>query len=758
MVDAADDASLLDPSELHLNRRFKAHGSTVSLVISTQASFDRLQALRRLLDAWDGIVCCAMLLERRDLLEESGHESNKAGMLRELQTLHSQSRGRLELHAFHRTRCHGGPYPINTLRNFSLDAAARLHSSHVWILDVDCVPCSDALSTLIGTPERLAALRRLCCEEGDALVVPCLDTLASAGTLPPFQTAAEAKTALLQGTATPFMHERWPQGHRATNFSAWAGADGAECSLFLGPLRYEEFFEPYVIVSLALCPRFDASLTGYGRNKALHALHLHRCGARFWAATSLCVVHVAHEPSRDFLAALGDGDRVGSSDGGKRPLAAAKRRYEAAAAYISRSCTAQLPPPLLAVKDDSKRSSSNRSMPSGLCCQWSPDAPRAARAAARQAMADNSDGSRALLMQLCSRWMDYSPPHATSTLVPPQPPPRSLQPLRSLQRGSYEASGEQQQQVVQQQAGQQQAGQQQADEVWLVTHLSADRLQRFAGLLDSWPGHCAAAVWVGRDSKAAAAVRSFRSTLHPNRPSSSELRLVIVSGPPPTWRAQRSRIGAAPPSTYPVNLMRGTALDAAPESAVVLVADVDARPPLALGAALCSAACGDDEWAAGMRKLVVSTCRERGRFLVLPALEQAEGAHADGEQAGRQPDSLMSLVLAATPSQAQVALARCASSLQAFHFRTCPDGHAPTRTSVWMETVLGRPYDITDTLDLLPESTRGYEPYGIVEAKRLRSLHGSSSGDVDQLGYDRRFIGWHKDRVVRVAPASRAHL
>jgi hypothetical protein len=53
-----------------------------------------------------------------------------------------------------------------------------------------------------------------------------------------------------------------------------------------------------VIVALSVCPRFDEGLSGYGRNKALHTLHLHRCGARFWASAAACVVHWPHAPSR----------------------------------------------------------------------------------------------------------------------------------------------------------------------------------------------------------------------------------------------------------------------------------------------------------------------------------------------------------------------------------------------------------------------------------------------------------------------------
>ena len=66
------------------------------------------------------------------------------------------------------------------------------------------------------------------------------------------------------------MAARWPVGHRATRFAEWAAPESR--ALFLGPLRFEPLFEPYVIVAVALCPPFDEGLSGYGRNKALHAV------------------------------------------------------------------------------------------------------------------------------------------------------------------------------------------------------------------------------------------------------------------------------------------------------------------------------------------------------------------------------------------------------------------------------------------------------------------------------------------------------
>ena len=65
------------------------------------------------------------------------------------------------------------PCPINEWRNASLRSASEL-GHLVWFLDIDCVVSAGACETLIGTPERDAALRERCCIFGDAVVVPCL--------------------------------------------------------------------------------------------------------------------------------------------------------------------------------------------------------------------------------------------------------------------------------------------------------------------------------------------------------------------------------------------------------------------------------------------------------------------------------------------------------------------------------------------------------------------------------------------------------
>ncbi len=734
-----DDSALLDAG--HVRHHCRLHVNCVAnalptVAIVTQCSFDRRAALERLVKAWDGVVVCALLLEDR---RAAAIAEPMSDMIAALTTAHTALRQHLLLDVYRRSAVDAAkPYPINRLRNAALSAATTLGVPLVLILDVDCVPSEGALAALVGDPSRAAALHRLCFDDGDALCIPCVEML-SAESAP--VSLAAVKAAVRDSRAQPFMAERWICGHRATDFARWA-ASSAAAPAFIGPLRFEEFFEPYVVVALSMCPRFDEGLSGYGRNKALHALQLHRCGARFWASAATCVVHWPHAPSQDFDAALGtpsEGGDVGSRrsrEMGKQHLMAAKRRYETVARALVSHCYATLP--LLPSPGEGRLS---RQVMAGRCCRWAdgtpPEAIAAARAMLRHRVGDspNSDDSdHARLVQLCSRWLEYTAPSATST---------PLAPIGTPCTTDDEAA-------------------------WLVTHLSADRLDRLGALVASWPGCIVAAVWVGRDRRATAAVRAFAEALRAHRVR--QCRLILVRGPPPTWNLGRPFASAlscrAPPSTYPVNLMRRIALDHTPDAALALLTDVDARPPLALGLALASGDAKRQEqqheqlslavlppsswqpapsqpsqpsptsppplsWCMAVRTLVHETCRNRGRFLVLPALEFVPELLASTIS-----EAAADLMEPTSAPTAQAALSRHAELLRSFHSMSCPDGHAPSGAAKWLSDVLRHSPTAIAAVDV--DYAPGYEPYGFVEVRRLKAMG---------CGPDERFIGWHRDRV-----------
>ena len=298
------------------------------LGIATQCSLDRVDSLRLQSAAWQGPVVVAVLAE---CLAAPGHPqiTRKAGMAR-LRELHRQAQGRVQILVYQRAHP-GRPYPVNAMRNLALHAACTWQL--VWILDVDCVPVVDAYANLVGTLAQRDQLCRMCCNDGAAIVIPCFELSPAQTQSPPSRTLEQARAAVAAGELTPFMQDRWPQGHRASDLGRWLAAAKPPSPAFVGPLCYEEFFEPYVIVCAALAPLFDEGLTGYGRNKALHTLQLARCGAQFWNATGACCEHRGHAPSRDFHRAVG----APTADG-KLHLAAVKRQYATSVQRIQDAC------------------------------------------------------------------------------------------------------------------------------------------------------------------------------------------------------------------------------------------------------------------------------------------------------------------------------------------------------------------------------------------------------------------------------------
>ena len=84
-------------------------------------------------------------------------------------------------------------------------AAARTRL--VLVVDVDCVMATGSCEALVGSPDKAAALLRLCLE-GDAVVVPALE-LCGGGSLCDGLTVHQAKQMLQDGSMQPFMHSRY---------------------------------------------------------------------------------------------------------------------------------------------------------------------------------------------------------------------------------------------------------------------------------------------------------------------------------------------------------------------------------------------------------------------------------------------------------------------------------------------------------------------------------------------------------------------
>ena len=116
----------------------------------------------------------------------------------------------------------------------------------------------------------------------------------------PTRATAEGKdtavTMFWDGRIKPFHMDRYTAGHRATDYKKWLTA--------VKPyrVRYEEGFEPYVLVARKFVPWYDERFVGYRKNKVVHLLHLAQTGMQFIIHPRAFTVHAPHPRARTWKA------------------------------------------------------------------------------------------------------------------------------------------------------------------------------------------------------------------------------------------------------------------------------------------------------------------------------------------------------------------------------------------------------------------------------------------------------------------------
>lgn len=207
------------------------------------------------------------------------------------------------------------PYPINCLRNLAMSQA---RTELVFLLDVDF-----ELPSGLGTElRRRADYRPLLLSlrtSRTALVVPAFE-LRPAAKMP--STRRDLASQLASGDASLFHVRHFPKGHRATDLTRWLS-----CTRAYG-VAYEEYFEPYVIVSRRHAPSYDERFVGYGMNKVSHLYNLAVDGTRFVVLPEHFAVAYEHPRSASWHAIFGRDAETASKREAKRRLARLYRDFK----------------------------------------------------------------------------------------------------------------------------------------------------------------------------------------------------------------------------------------------------------------------------------------------------------------------------------------------------------------------------------------------------------------------------------------------
>lgn len=289
-----------------LDTRKPRSPSDVTLV--TQLSFERLYMLEGQCNVWDGVVSAAVyiaLVNGQAVTVELN--SNQDPQLTHMdvilktfedfhQIVEAKSLCKLDLQLVSQeveSIWLSALYPVNAMRNRAL---ANARTDVILLLDVDFWPAVE-LSEMMRQPGKYESLLAAV-NDGNAIVLPAYET-GDSGEIG-IEVAREAvaggkDTAALMfwdGRLKPFHTDRYKAGHRATDFRKWLVASRPY------RIRYEEGFEPYVLVARKFVPWTDERFVGYRKNKVVHLLHLANLGLKFVVHPRGFVVHSPHPRAR----------------------------------------------------------------------------------------------------------------------------------------------------------------------------------------------------------------------------------------------------------------------------------------------------------------------------------------------------------------------------------------------------------------------------------------------------------------------------
>ena len=256
----------------------KKHQDPLDVTLVTQCSIDRLPNLEAQLAAWNGKASVAIYLK-----PEENDESTKEYIMTTIKQSKrlAQEEGRM-IDRFDVTVAvvegciDDEQYPINFLRNVALLEARRQHlrlhstldNSAVLLVDVDFRPSCNLYETL-HCPEAARAI--LNCRR--VVVCPAFESIGC-----PDLTLSSLKDYVDNGDAEGFHLSHFPAGHGPTDFEKYwkesikSGHNATASDLWRASydIKYENLFEPYVVMATVDVPLYDERFTGYGLNKVSH--------------------------------------------------------------------------------------------------------------------------------------------------------------------------------------------------------------------------------------------------------------------------------------------------------------------------------------------------------------------------------------------------------------------------------------------------------------------------------------------------------
>jgi hypothetical protein len=307
----AHSSGLLCPLEFKTQLRYAAtraraaQGNTCTLV--TQCSVDRLERLAQQAIAWNSSLSAAVYISTDSVQDTAEGLAHVRALVARLDA-DSTYTGELVISVLYGHEdspwlwdssvpggADGPLYPINALRN---TAAAVATTALLFLVDVDFVPSPGLQEWVEFQGDGNSADLTDRCRQGDLIVVPAFECTTSSVANPCSSalTFEDVCAGIDDASITAFHVQHFPAGHSPTDYVTWRARSAARDTATY-PVRYGEYYEPYVIMAKSCFVPYDERFRGYGMNKCIHLRALAERGHTFHVLPGHFLVAECHERS-----------------------------------------------------------------------------------------------------------------------------------------------------------------------------------------------------------------------------------------------------------------------------------------------------------------------------------------------------------------------------------------------------------------------------------------------------------------------------
>lgn len=299
-------------SKIYFPQAIEDRGST-DVSIASQTSLNHLHNLINLVETWDGHISVGVFSLGIELEEALGiiknlvlcHSkiANQVTFSLLVPLSHPPEETRFQFSITNNDKCskqpmrmkdeqinynNQVPYPVNALRNVAL---SNVHTSHVFVIDIDMIPSSNLRHHLLNT-----ILQKYEQNELTAFVVPAFEV--DSQTVKP-----DDKKQLLrhwkEGSVRPFYADVCWKCQKYTQYEYWQNEE--EKSEELYKVDWVDPWEPfYVARRQIIC--YDERFEQYGFNRISQLCDIHLQGVTFYVLKRTFLLHVGFKKQNAFHA------------------------------------------------------------------------------------------------------------------------------------------------------------------------------------------------------------------------------------------------------------------------------------------------------------------------------------------------------------------------------------------------------------------------------------------------------------------------